>query len=64
MNQNNKRKGDDLDEILRVRQSRKHRSQKFRIEWCKDKELREWLIQDRMRRRIFYLNIYNVIHLI
>ncbi|KAF0688864.1 Uncharacterized protein FWK35_00037269, partial [Aphis craccivora] len=47
MNQNNKRKGDDVDEILRVRQSRKHRSQKFRIEWCKDKELGEWLIQDK-----------------
>jgi len=36
----------DLDTIVQARNSRKHRNQKFLLEWCKDDELRDWLLPD------------------
>lgn len=57
---------DDLDTIVQARNSRKHRSQKFRLEWCKDDELRDWLLPDKNdvhKARCKYCNVQFVAEL-
>lgn len=61
-----KRGNEDMDDLDSIVQARLHRSQKFRLEWCKDDELRDWLLPEKndvYKARWKYCNVQFVAEL-